>query len=160
MLLSLWAPSRLSLSLINSRPPQSNRCYSSNPSKFISSVEKTKKTVRPEPRPFTTVPHTDSLTEEGHCKYEHGKQGPICTSSAAPPRRKHNPVIVKSSDFAGEALPKKVTSEYARCTLSFLVDFKAFCTICCSLYLHCIVLLTAIPPRDCPGISPRSHSYS
>lgn len=34
MFLPLWAPSRLSFSLINSRPPQSNRCYGSNPSKL------------------------------------------------------------------------------------------------------------------------------
>lgn len=47
MFLSLWAPSRLSFSLINSRPPQSNRCYGSNPSKFISDVKKTWKNRKP-----------------------------------------------------------------------------------------------------------------
>lgn len=90
MFLSLWAPSRHSFSLINGRLPQSNRCYSSNPSKFISSVKKNK-TESPEPRAFTTDPHTDSLRRGTlRCEYEQltWKTGPPLYPCCSPPAAK------------------------------------------------------------------------
>lgn len=49
------------------------------PQQIHQRCKKKKKIESPEPKPFMTVPHTDSLPEEEHCKYEQRtwKTGPL-----------------------------------------------------------------------------------
>lgn len=134
MFLSFWAPSRLSFSLINNRPPQSNRCYSSNPSKFVS----------PEPR-LSRLFHILTVCLQRNnpsMNSAHGKQVPLFMA-LQPPRHEDNPVIVSPQ------VPRLHWGGTFKTVTPSLTALSAFWSISSffflfflSFHLHCICGLT------------------
>lgn len=87
MFLSLWAPSRHSFSLINSRPrrppSRSNRCYGSEPSKFISTVKKNKTQRAQSWGGHPWLIHI-LIARRSPAEYSKGKTGPHFVKRRAP----------------------------------------------------------------------------
>lgn len=150
MFLSLWAPSRLSFSLINSRPPQSNRCYGSNPSKFVSSVKKQKALSQGPSWLFHILTaclqrNTESMNSR------HGKQGPLDTAPQ-PPCHEANPLVV-DPQVTSKTVTLKVTALFALWLLSRLFASLFHPHICGSTQSLLLFFIessqvTNIPPCD------------
>ena len=136
MFLPLWAPSRLSFSLINSRPPQSNRCYGSNPSKL---KKKKQKTQSQGPSQLfhilTACPKRNTVSKNR----AHGKQGPPLPPPPIPPLPQRQPSY---SSPSSPQTSKTILVQLSKVTA--LAAFRSVSKLFAPFCLHRICGLTPL----------------
>lgn len=110
-----------------------------------------RKKKSPEPRPFTTVPHTDSLPQEEHCEYEQctWKTGPLWSPPPwrQPSSRPSSPQMSPERHFnSSDSFPSSIRSlhEAVPASRSILKDFFYLVSVV-GHHNHCYFSLSFCP---------------